>query len=128
MKNKRKSLSLNKKCRGAAVVELSYTLFFLVGLVIVSYELMAVFGVKQQLNYASYIGERSNVVDGTPVATVNVITEGRVEVGQEVKVTRFLDLPVNLNNPWGGGNLNFEVSSAVDMPDEPVDSGDNVSR
>ena len=122
-----KKLTYKKNIKGAATVELAFALFFIVGLFMVSLEYFSIFGVKQRINYAAYMAERSYTVDGNPVATANQLNNGaQVYLGSGVTVKKFLKLPVNLKNPWGGGDMNYEISTKVNMPKEPTDSGDNL--
>ncbi len=119
--------SLHKRAKGPATVELAFALFFIIGLFMVCLEYFSIFGVKQRINYAAYMAERSQTVDGNPISTANQLNNGaQVDLGSGVTVKKFLNLPVNLKSPWSGNAMNFEVSSKVNMPSEPIDSGDNL--
>ena len=126
MMNLKRMRKINSE-EGAAVVEFSYTLFFLIAIVIICFQTIAIFGVKQQVNYAAFMAERSQAVGGNAVATANeLINSGvQVETGSGIKLTKILNLPVNLRSPWSGSSLDFEVISEFDFPEEPDDEGDN---
>ncbi len=127
MQCKSQNLTFKKKAKGAATVELAFALFFIIGLFMVSLEYFSIFGVKQRVNYAAYMAERSQTVDGNAVSTANQLNNGaQVFLGSGVTVKKFLNLPVDLKSPWGGGSVNYEISTNVNMPTEPVDSGDNL--
>jgi len=112
--------------KGAATVELTFALFILLALTLVYWEFVAIFFIQQRVNYATYMGERSNIVDGNASSVVSELNGGgEVNVGQGVSVSNRVNLPVNLNSPWDGRGLVYRVRKNVDMPDEPFESGDN---
>ena len=125
LKNKVPSFARSSS-KGAATVELTFALFILLALTLVYWEFVAIFFVQQRINYATYMGERSHIVDGNASSVVSQLNNGgEVSVGSGVEVSNRVNLPVNLNAPWDGRGLVYRVRKKVDMPSEPRESGDN---